>query len=169
MKPAFSFCVLVTILLQSRVLADDAKIYEWGLLTNEVQMSISVANGSNEIKIGQPVKLLMQIRNNSTNVFRGRYSLGGWRGDGLSFNIIDPSNADISPNYLDQKDAFAVVTIAIQPNQTKSLNIFNLSMRCQFDKVGTYKIIAMQRGDLGMNLPPFTIISNPLSIAVVDP
>lgn len=174
MKNKFIYFIAAAIILQTQVFANDAKTYEWGALTNKVQMSISLANNTNRIKIGESIRLLIQLRNTSTNeIFGGFNSLVGSRG--LSFEIINPSNRDVSPIYTKDYDVFSSgAYFSIPPNQTKSFK-YDLDALCKsgflqkFDQVGTYKIIAMRKGHfVGTNQAPFTITSNQLNIMVVN-
>jgi hypothetical protein len=174
MKNILIYSVLVAVSLQSRIFADDAKSYEWGALTNKVQMSISLVNGSNEIKLGEPVNLLIQFGNITTNeTFLAHYSNGGGPCQGLSFVITDPSNTDVSPVYPKGYQAFSFAHFRVPPNQTNGFK-FNLDSLCnsgflqRFDKIGTYKILAMQEGQfVGTNQVFFTVISNPLYVTAV--
>lgn len=170
MKNQSIFCTFAAIFIQSQIFGADAINYQWGLLTNNVQMSIRLNSVSNETRIGDRVELLIHLRNISTNkndIFTGRYSLGGGSGQGLSFNVLNPSGKDVSPKYPKNYEAIhAIALVSGLPCQTNSFK-FDLSTLCKFDQVGTYKIIAMQRGRLGTNQLFFTVASNPLNISVV--
>ncbi|MGH7953665.1 MAG: hypothetical protein ACREFE_17345 [Limisphaerales bacterium] len=152
-------------------LANDWKTNEWGEITNNVQMSINLKNNEREIKIGEPILLAGHIRNLSTNeTFLGyRPSAGA---PDLTFVVINPFGNDVSPKFPKDNVSISGAMVSVSPGQTKSfkfdLNVlFKLWYLQKFDKVGTYTIIARQKGYSGTNQTAFTVTSNPLYVTVV--
>lgn len=145
--------------------ADDVKTNEWGAITNNVQMSINLKGDRKEIKSNQPFRLLIFIRNVSTNeAFNVHYT---YVNDyDLSFVVIAPSGKDISPIFPKDRVFGSGAFIFVPPGQIKRFG-FNLSFLCKFDEVGTYKIIAKQKGYWSKSQKDLTIVSNPLCVTVV--
>jgi hypothetical protein len=158
-------CSVLFVLTVGQVFAEDVRTDEWGAITNKMQMSISLKGDKKQIGTNQPFSLLIRIRNVSTNeLFHGYYTyVNDYE---LSFVVIAPSGKDISPKFPKDRVAGSGAAIRVPPNQTKKFE-FNLSYFCMLDKIGTYKIIAKQKGYLGTNQTPFIVISNPLYISVV--
>lgn len=172
MKGVTIFIILVAIVLQSRVFADGTEIHCWGPLTNDIQMTISLDKGTNEISLGEPVELLIQFRDSSTNEFKSVHS-ATW--GGLTFIVTDPFNRDVSPVWpKDEIVGHSVILFTTPPGQIRSFH-FDLSALYKddsfrkLDKSGTYEIIAMQKGHLGITNAPFSLTSNPLRIRIRVP
>lgn len=166
MKKYFYFSI-ITALAILRTSADDTKTNEFGITTNKIQMSISIAEINKKININQPFNLLICIKNESTNeLFHGHYTYSN--DHDLSFVVIAPSGKDISPEFSKDQEVVAIsgASILAYPNQIKKIQ-YNLSSTCNFNEVGVYTIVAKQKGYLGTNQIPFTVTSNPLSVNVV--
>jgi DNA-binding beta-propeller fold protein YncE len=146
--------------------ADDLKTNDWGAVTNNAQMSISLTGGGNEIKTNEPVRLLIRFRNISTNETIAIFRPNAIETDPtFSFIVVSPSGKDVSPSSPKIFVGSGGV-LPIDPNQTVELE-FNLSDLCKFDEVGTYKIIAKKGVGSRDGKKLFVVVSNPLYATIV--
>jgi hypothetical protein len=195
MKPHIYYISMLTVLAVWQVLADDAKTNDWGAVTNNLQMSISIipvnAKGiitlgpgtnniqmptnlkgdKNKIIVNQPFSLLVRIKNNSTNETYDSYITIDANPDpktGLSCIVISPSENDISPHLIDtaQRVFISGAIGVVHPNHTYEFE-FRLSDLCKFDKVGTYKIIAKKEYRSSKDHKAFIVVSSPLNVSVI--
>ncbi len=148
--------------------SEDVKAHPWGAMTNSVQMSISLRDDGKEVKIGQPLALMMRIKSLSTNETFTLVLLNEIERDpGFSFIIVSPSGRDISPKPSIGSGSGHIGALA--PGQTVELK-FDLASICRFDEVGTYKIIAKREVLAARRNRVFEVVSNPLGVPVVpDP
>lgn len=164
MKKYF-YCSLITVLVTWQIFADDLKTNQWGVVTNNVQMSISLTDRGKEIKSSQPVKLLIRFRNISTNeTFLVGRENAIENDPGYSWVVISPSGKDISPKP--QIHTGSGGAIPLVPNQFIEFE-FNLSRLCKFDELGTYKIVTKKSIWSPENQKLFTVVSTPLYVTVV--
>jgi len=139
--------------------ADDAKSTDWGVTNCGAQMSIKLEGSGNEVKTNQPVILAICITNVSDGVLN--IADGNLAVD-FSFVVISPLNKDISPKALPNNDLiFRNILVDIQPNGTMNYS-FNLSSKCSFNEIGTYKVTAKRKVIGGCEL-----VSNTLKVPVV--
>jgi hypothetical protein len=162
--------------LQTRLAAQIDQKIQWGSLTNNLQMSLSLSGNPSGIEQGGAIWVAVQLRNQSSNgVFVARNSWRTSPGQDLSFQIMDPSGKDISPAYPQNFELFSTFYFVVQP---ESENNFKLNLReikqgeyeNNFRQVGTYRIVAVQRGlfkFLNTNKIPVTVTSNPLNIKII--
>jgi hypothetical protein len=157
---------MLAVIMVGRVSADDIKTNEWGVITNNVQMSISLKDDGAQIKTNKSLSLLIRIKNTSTNEAVFLYNALALNADpliGVSCAVISPSGKDISPKprmFWHGSGGH----IILPPNQINEFE-FSLSQLCKFDEIGTYKIIAKKIIWFG-NDKQFEIVSNPLTIVV---
>ena len=165
MKNNLFLLIICSMLIGWQTFADDLATNDWGQVTNNAQMSINLKDGKNEIKTNHPVKLLIQIKNVSTNeTFLVGRANAIENDESFSFVVIAPSGKNISPkpkNIPGSGGADPAI-----PNQIIKLE-FNLSNLCKFDEVGTYKIIANKSLWSPERNKLFTVVSNPLYIAII--
>lgn len=145
--------------------AQEKSADQWGVITNNLQMSIRLKNGGNEITNGQPCILEIRYRNVSTNetvcALRMKWTEADWT---YSFIVTDPSGKDISPD-LNKPFGGSATEITISPGQTQGLE-YKFSGVCKMDEVGTYKIIAKKFLFSGGKNGGFKVCSNPLLVTV---
>ena len=163
---SYNLFVVVSILLSitgSR--AED--VHEWGPVTNNLQMSIALADGTNVIA-GKDFCLTIFFRTKSTNEFTIAYKVNGTTSDpSYSFEITSPSGRDVSPNTSKLKPPMSGGVVPILPNEVASIR-FDLGELCRLDESGTYKIVVKKNGlfpEKDEKSP--TLISNPLLVKVV--
>jgi hypothetical protein len=165
MKKNFLMVLIFVSVALSNALAQDPATNEWGAPTNNVQMSIRLKNGGKETSLKKPVELLIRYRNISTNETFILNRLNDIEMDtSYSFTVLSPEGKNICPGVTET--AFSGDIIRLGPNQVAELN-FNLSVRCKFDEIGTYKIIAKNTEIVSEKNKAFEVVSNPLYVSVV--
>ncbi len=142
----------------------DVSAPEWGPVTNNAQLSVSLKGGGKEIKAGQPIKLDIGFRNVSTNE---TLELLFCRVEGhnpeFSFVVSLPSGKEIT---LTPGGAHGSgIIISLEPGRTYYRE-FNLSRLRTFSEAGAYQITAKYRVEFGVP-KPFQIVSRPLSVIIV--
>lgn len=167
--------VLVQIIMQSNVFAQDEKQFEWGPSTNQIQISLSLVGNPAKIKVGSSIPLLIQIRNASTNeAFNTSYSGGCGPAQGLAFTIIKKGlwDENVSPEFpKDYYAGFSIADISAKPSQTVhfpyDLHILQkVGFLKKLNHPGTYQVIAELTGTMGAKT--FTVVSNPLILILTD-
>lgn len=176
MKKRSFIIAIACIMLPQAVFATDTRQNEWGPWANGLRMSISLTNDTNEIKMGEPVRLLIKIANTSTNgVFVPLISVMGNSRRDLSFKITSPSHKDVSPFFREfSRNISGIHVGGANSGQTNSFEFdlglrLNLAQAPKFDEVGTYTIVATQKGCFWTNKVEAAVISNPLEVKVVKP
>ena len=189
-----AYCYSVLALLAvCRALAGEATTNEWGPVTNNAQLAISIIppgsftvrsfrvgdtnnppmptgakTGKNEVKAGEHFSLLVRIRNLSTNVtlnFYNAFQPNIGLGVGLACVVISPSGKDVSPNYSIGGGSGHFATEG--PNQTTQFE-FALSGLCKLKEIGTYKITARKSTSARhKGEKEFVLTSNTLRVSVV--
>jgi hypothetical protein len=163
----YLFCLsLFAALTAVEVFADETNKIEWGAITNNVQISISVKDGLATIRTNQPFSLLVRIRNVSTNQAISVYRWVGTQVDpGFSWVVVSPSGKDVSP-IAELAAHGSGAFHHINPNQTFEYE-FNLSSLCKFGEIGTYKIVfKMNTSESPHKL--CWVVSDPLYLTVVQ-
>ena len=166
MKKYLYYSTMLAMLIVRQVFADTLQTNEWGAINNNIQMSVSLKSGVNEIKTNQAVLLVIRFKNVSTNETFRIYQANAIEYDrGYSWVVISPSGNDISPNMEKIPASESGGFIRLSPNQIKELE-FNFSHLCKFDEIGTYKIVAKKTLLSPENQKPVTVVSNPLNIVI---
>jgi hypothetical protein len=85
-----------------------------------------------------------------------------------AFTVISPSGADVSPNMANVNASGSGQDHLLGPGKTLIIT-FNLSVFCNFDEPGNYKVTA-QRKEIWSTPKKvaFTVISNPLTVTVTN-
>ena len=175
-------------LLVDHALAGDPPTDEWGPVTNNVQMAISVTLPWNhtfrvgetnvaqepvsvkrEVKAGEPFSLLVRIRNLSTNATLSFFNGGTYQNidDGLACVVVSPSGKDVSPTMAPAIRLGSGSWIVVSPNQIVEFE-FPLWRPCKLGEIGTYRITARKstyarkKGE-----KEFVLTSNTLCVSVV--
>jgi hypothetical protein len=162
MKKHLFFILAFTIMTSWQALAE-----EWGTVTNNLQMSISLTSGENEIITNQPVVLLVRYKNISTNETITIYNDAAISRDATySFVVTSPSGKDLSPNLPKSINGSGGI-YPLSPNQTQEFKV-NLSQLCKFDELGIYRIIANKTIWSSKERKWFTVTSNQLSIVTSE-
>jgi hypothetical protein len=140
---------------------------DWGEVTNNVQISLTLKGGQREIKTTAPVPLLVGFRNLSTNQTVGVFRTGAVEyDDTYSWVVISPSGKDVSPDFRTIPTCDNGHTLYIPPAHTNQVEL-NFRNLCRFDEVGTYKIVAKKQIWLGVN-KRWLAISNPLLVSIAS-
>jgi len=142
MKTSLTVCFAIATMFISRAFCADIEPSDWGPTNCEAQMSITLAGGTNHVKLGKDTRLLVQIKNLSTNAIFLSYiytCANTDPRDGLSCIIRDPFGKNITPKCLDSIGPGRL--FGILPNTTEAFT-FPIGQLCAFDKVGTYMISA---------------------------
>ncbi|HEU6447729.1 MAG TPA: hypothetical protein VFV23_04755 [Verrucomicrobiae bacterium] len=133
------------------------------VISCDAEISIRLKEPAKEIKTNEPVIVIVQIKNTSTNEML-TFMIHSSPMD-FTWNITSPSGKDLSPtNSLPEFGASWNPKLSPQESRDSS---YNLSEICNFNELGTYKIIARNQV-----LSSFTkrkvceIISNPLEIKI---
>jgi hypothetical protein len=145
---------------------------EWGAMTNNVRMSITLESGQGEVKTNEPVGLLIRIKNTSTIedfliVHRNRIEYD----ELFSFSVISPSGKVITPIHTGVGGSGTIGRLA--PSETIVFK-FNLSSRYKFEMAGTYRVVATREicarrrnNASAVAIVPFEVVSNPMDVHVV--
>jgi len=158
-----SFFVAVLVF---QVSADDQKKNEWGVATNGVQMAINLKGGGKQAETNKQVKLLIHLKNVSTNeVFILNQPIQIETDDSYSFDVILPSDHHVSSTPEFMPGSGGICKFA--PSQILEFK-YDLSQRCKFSEIGDYKITAKKVMWGGNPAKRFVVISNPLSVSVVS-
>ena len=139
---------------------------DWGPPTNHLQMSIGLKGDETRISTNQPIKLLIRLRNLSTDeTFHFYRANASERSPHFSFSLTAPSGKDISPK---PRDFFhgSGHFIDVEPGQVKEMEL-DLSLLSKFDEVGIYKIIAKYDMWSPRANTSLKVVSNELSISIV--
>jgi hypothetical protein len=160
---AFFISIVFPVAMTLRALAGDGDTNEWGSVTNNVQMGISVSGNPDEIKTNQPVRLLIRLKNDSTNEAVGVMRTEPEYDLSLTFNVTSPTGKDISPRA--RYAPVSASSFQLLPQQTTSEE-YNISDFCKFDEIGTYVIVVKQALSEPATKKPYVVISNPLYLDV---
>lgn len=169
MRHPFSYLSISILLISvDQCLAADADTNAWGAVTNHIQMSISLKDGSQTLKTNQPVELTVRYRNVSTNETVLFYDPRSVVADvTYSFQIISPSGTDISPVRPTSSTAGSTFYHPIAPGGSFEADI-NLSSFCKFDQVGAYKVV-VKKVIFPQNVGDwFTVVSNELDVDIMN-
>lgn len=163
MKTIFCYLSFWLALSTSVLGAGDSE--QWGIATNGVQMSISLAGGAKDIKTNEPVKIMIRYRNVSTNevVFVSKANAIEFD-QGYSWAVVSPSGKDISPDMFSPASV-SMGWVTLNPQASTEI-AFNLSLKCSFNENGTYNIVATKGIYSVTSQKAFKVISNPLSVVV---
>jgi hypothetical protein len=189
MKNAFYLISLVAGLAFNGVAAETGAT-EWGPVTNNVQMSISLLQGrgstttnghgpllfpgkeengrkSSTETSGESVVLLVKLRNLSTNQTFAFYQAGELeRSSAPGFDVTLPSGKPVTIRPTEPMHSSGGF-IRVRPGQTLDLH-FDLTRFCKFNDVGTYTIVAkwaLEQWGGGERAEP---TSNSLTLLVSD-
>lgn len=170
MKSTLLLLTVVVLMTGGRGLVGNIKAGEWGPVTNSLQMSLRLQCEREEIKTNEPVRLLVQVRNVSTNevIWIPRPKEAVEKTGYFSFVVVSPSGRNISPAS-QPKPYYGSVRL-LAPGHTEDFKV-DLSRICNLEEIGTYRIIARRtetRSDKrtkGAIL--FEVRSNPLYVSVV--
>jgi hypothetical protein len=165
MKKCFYGAVMSGMLVAYCGVARDLHSQQWGAMTNNVQMAISLKGGQKEIKTNQPLVLLIQIKNRSEKDNFVIYRRNWIEGDpGFSFAVLTPSGKDISPKPVVGGGSGMLATLA--PSRTMEIEI-NLGARCRFSEAGSYRVVAKREVLDPRTKQAFRVVSNELQVPVV--
>jgi len=140
MKKYLYWFSMFVIFATGRIFADDLTD-DWGQVTNNIQMSICLESNKNEIKANEFVRLIIRLRNLSTNMsFYARYELAAETDPrvGVSCTVISPSEKDISPKP-EKAGGGSGGGGVVGPNKTMEF-AFRLSDVCKFNEHGTSQV-----------------------------
>jgi hypothetical protein len=165
MNQVFLYYFLLNLVV-CRAYAGAAGTNDWGLATNDLQMSISLEGGSPALKTGQSVSLLFRYKNVSTNQLFGVYkTLGTVDDSSYSFIVSAPSGKNVSPKRMTEESASGSF-IAMDPGQIIEIH-FDGARLFKFDEVGTYKITAKKVMWSEAKKQQFELVSNTLEVKVL--
>jgi hypothetical protein len=160
----YIFIFAPAILSIQQLFATETKTSEWGAATNNVQMSIRVKSVPSDIKQSEPVKLLIRFRNISTNETFMLYRANSMEDNpDCSFVVLSPSGTDLWPSV--QREVLSGASVFLQSGQVIEFE-FDLSRRCRFDQIGTYKIIAKYGMWSREKRRTFQAVSNTLQVSI---
>ena len=130
----------LSILATSQAPAHDVSAAEWGPPTNGVQLAITTKYAGNRITTNQPLVLMCQIRNVSSNGTVYTFTVAGTRVDqGFHFTVIAPNGMDISPPLNTNPFYGSAVNVTLGPKEIYKFE-FNLGLLCKLNQIGMYKI-----------------------------
>lgn len=146
--------------------AQETNAADWGPVSHNLQMSISLKDGKNDVRLAQKIILTAKYKNLSNKTFIMYEYNGAVLDPNYDFKITSPSGQDISPDMknISPSDSGAVKPIA--PGQIYEVNL-DLSSVCKFEAAGIYKIVATKQVNDESGVQ-FKIISNPLNMKNVQ-
>jgi hypothetical protein len=149
-------------------LADDLKTDDWGVATNNLQISIKLEGGEQQVKAGQPYGLVIRYKNITTNDTFAIYEVNGTIDDSsYSFHVTSPSGKDVSPDTSKIPMYESGGICYASPGQVIEIK-FDLSAICRLDEVGVYKITVKKAQIISIaKNKMFEAVSNPLNVTVV--
>jgi hypothetical protein len=158
---------LVSVIFASvTVLASEPNDKDWGPISNNVQMAISIKADSAVIKTNEQFSLLVHVKNLSeanVGIFLEVVpSTDTW--GGLNCEIISPSGKDISPKVIYYRTSGR--NLNVPPHGGGEFE-FKLSDICKFEEIGTYRIVA-KKTILTDKDRGWIAVSNPLTINVIS-
>lgn len=166
MKKCIYYLFLTGSLLISTATLMAEDVHEWGPMTNNLQMSIALAGGTN-VMAGKDFALAISFRTASSNESTIAYEFHGTISDpSYSFQITSPSGRDVSPDTSKLLPPNSGRALPIRPNEVASIH-FDLGQLCRLNEIGTYKIVVTKRKLFSGGDKPTTLISNPLYVKVV--
>lgn len=168
MNPRIFTCWFVALFIAASTPGSEQPATEWGAVSNEVQMAISLKGDARAIETNEAFQLRVRVKNmGGTNVWS---TLGvapvNKRSLGIECEIISPSGRDVSP--VPPKENYILphfVGLNVPPGKVEEFE-FKLSDICKLDEVGTYKITAKKWIGRDKN-QGWVVTSNPLFISVV--
>lgn len=159
-------CLLLSFALSvSGLAADESE--QWGAVTNGIQISIRLSGGMNVIKTNQPVIITIKYRNVSTNeVFpiTGKYRIEF--DSSYVWTVISPSGKDVSPDMFSRAD-HSVTWDNLKPQESMEAE-YDISVRCNFNEAGTYKITLNKGMSSIKSQKLFVVVSNPLNVTIAS-
>jgi hypothetical protein len=170
MKKHLGYLSIFAALAACRAFAAGAGTNEWGVATNELQISISTIGGKKHFKTNEPLTMLVRLRNLSvTNTFYFMRAHAIERTASFSYTVIAPSGKDVSPPRPFGYHGSGT-TVGIRPGDIEEMQV-NLSELCVFGETGTYRItMRFQRAEWREKgkkvLEPFEAVSNTLNVSI---
>jgi hypothetical protein len=179
-KHFFYLMLVVSVVVQA--FGSDSPAGDWGTVTNNLQMCIKLGGDMNEAKVGQPLDLIIRIRNLSTNETYFWIEPHTEVQDALYKIIVTaPSGKNVSPTMPYVPMAGSGATRSAEPGGTNVCDL-NLENLFRFEEAGTYKISAQREimgpiGNSGVrsngltivtSMKEFAVSSNPLYVHVVQ-
>jgi hypothetical protein len=128
-------------------------------------MSIRISDAGVQARTNEPVRLVIEYKNTSTNNNFTVYQAAVVEEDpSCFFSVMSPSGKNISPENRGFADSGA--PLPLSPGQVNEYR-FNLSKLCTFSEAGTYKIIARKAIYWPAKQHGFMVVSNPLDVKVL--
>jgi hypothetical protein len=147
--------------------ADRPETHEWGVITNDVGLSIWMEGDVKTIKTNEPVNVIWSLTNASTNAPFGFIVVHRpYLNKDFPFEVIAPSGKNVYPTNTERPIVLDGAAGGLPPGGV-SVFTYCLSQLCAFHEVGTYKIVAKRR----ITKPggqPFWVVSNPLYLSVIS-
>ena len=140
-----------------------ASAEEWGMVTNHMQVSISLER--NQVKSGGPVIVLLKLKNTSTNETFHFTAVGPHELE-FSYTIMSPSGRELKKKD-DLTFSGSIRPYPIRFGETVEFDL-NLSWLYDFDEVGQYKITACAVLEPSHKDREFVVYSNPLNFTVLS-
>ena len=163
MKPILSLIFILGAIMVRQAFAAEVKTNEWGVVACNAQMSIELKNPTKEIKTNQPVDLVIYIKGISTNE-TSYFVICSYPTD-FSWIVTSPSGKKLFFKESQPMDSFATMMVPLHPNQTRKSE-FKLSSVCNFNEIGTYKVIGKKEILSSGGLKKCEVMSYPLKIIV---
>ena len=157
-------CALASNPLKVKVTkATDVFAEEWGMVTNHMQVSISLKN--KQVESSESVIVLLKLKNTSTNETFHFTSVGPHE---LSFSyaINSPSGLELKKRD-DLTFSGSIGPRPIYPGETAEFDL-NLSWLYHFDEAGKYKMAANVVMISSDKAREFVVYSNPLNFTVLS-
>jgi hypothetical protein len=166
MKTYITYFLIFSALSATPAFSQESNAVDWGSVSHNLQMSISIKGGNSDVQLGQKIVLTAKYKNLSNKTFTMYEYNGAILDPSYDFKVTSPSGHDISPDMknISPSDSGAVKPIA--PGQIYEVNL-DLSLVCKFETTGTYKIVATKQVQEESGTQ-FKLVSNPLYINVVQ-
>ena len=165
MKKTLNYFVLSFALSVPAFAADESE--QWGSVTNGIQISIRLSSGGTVINTNQPVRIIIHYKNISTNetfTITGKYNIEF--NSSYVWTVLSPSGKDVSPDLF-SKAVQSVTWDKLKPLESMEAE-YNLSVRCNFSEIGTYRITLNKGMGSDTSQKLFVVVSNPLNVTITS-
>jgi hypothetical protein len=161
MKKIISLILMLEAITSSRAFADNTNN---AVSPCEAEISIRLKEPTKEIRTNEPVIMAIQIKNTSTNEML-LFRIDNLPSD-FTWAVTSPSGKDLAPKPDLLHEAISGSFPKLKPQESREAD-YDLSEVCNFNEVGTYKVVVKKEVfSLLPDRKKCEIASNPLNVVV---
>ncbi len=167
MKPTIIAQLLILFLNVGRTFSEQTSISQWGDVSNQLRLSISLENGKNEISLGHEILLRVYIQNLTSNRTIHVHEFNQAIMDkSFAVKITSQTGDVLIPEKDISRYGGSGLVYFISPKQIHESEL-NISLLYGIKTVGLYKIVVTKTisDDFGKN-PKTDVVSNPIYIKI---